>query len=322
MASTLRTPPRFVPTLTTVLEIRRSPRSPSRRPHRRPSPTRRVPWHCRRPRSFRRRKSSASKSSCCTAFCSASTLSLEERLSDTVSAAVQHQLDAMVPRLRNEIEAVLRALVIEAMAAELSENTGFTPASGPESSAKLRRRSEGREGAAGPRRETCEVSAPGSHDRFFILFHPSSGGSHAIEMDWRSHWLPNHARGFCGKKEEAAAPAAAPAPTAAAPAAPAPAPAGETLVVKIVVTRTDQWCHRPFPASDNEFGAKMAIEDLKCKGPQDRRQGCQVRTDRRRRRRRSEAGHGCGPEARGRKGQRRGRSPELGHHHPRLEALQ
>jgi hypothetical protein len=58
-------------------------------------------------------------------------LSLEERLSDTVSAAVQHQLDAMVPRLRNEIEAVLRALVIEAMAAELSENTGSTPASGP-----------------------------------------------------------------------------------------------------------------------------------------------------------------------------------------------
>jgi hypothetical protein len=57
-------------------------------------------------------------------------LSLEERLSDTVSAAIQHQLDAMVPRLRNEIEAVLRALVIEAMAAELSENTGSTPASG------------------------------------------------------------------------------------------------------------------------------------------------------------------------------------------------
>jgi hypothetical protein len=57
-------------------------------------------------------------------------LSLEERLSDTVSAAVQHQLDAMVPRLRHEIEAVLRALVIESMAAELSENTGSTPASG------------------------------------------------------------------------------------------------------------------------------------------------------------------------------------------------
>jgi len=45
-------------------------------------------------------------------------------------AAVQQQLDAMVPRLREEIEAVLRALVIEAMAAELSENTGSTPASG------------------------------------------------------------------------------------------------------------------------------------------------------------------------------------------------
>jgi hypothetical protein len=53
--------------------------------------------------------------------------SLEERLSDTVAAAVQQQLDAMVPRLRGEIEAVLRALVIEAMAAELSENPGSTP---------------------------------------------------------------------------------------------------------------------------------------------------------------------------------------------------
>lgn len=58
-------------------------------------------------------------------------LSLEERLSDTVSAAVQQQLDNMIPRLRDEIETVLRELVSEALAQELSDNTGSTPAFRP-----------------------------------------------------------------------------------------------------------------------------------------------------------------------------------------------
>jgi hypothetical protein len=57
-------------------------------------------------------------------------LSLEERLSDTVSAAIQQQLDDMIPRLRNEIEAELRALLSEALAQELSDDTGSTPAIG------------------------------------------------------------------------------------------------------------------------------------------------------------------------------------------------
>ena len=60
-------------------------------------------------------------------------LSLEERLSDAVSAAVQQQLDAMVPHLRNEIEGVLRSLVVEALSKELSDNTGSVPASSPQS---------------------------------------------------------------------------------------------------------------------------------------------------------------------------------------------
>ncbi|MDA7417597.1 hypothetical protein PGB34_14640 [Xenophilus arseniciresistens] len=51
-------------------------------------------------------------------------LSLEERLTDAVSLAVQQQLDAMIPRLRQEVEAVLRQLVVEAMAHELSEPPG------------------------------------------------------------------------------------------------------------------------------------------------------------------------------------------------------
>jgi len=57
-------------------------------------------------------------------------LSLEERLTDTVSAAVQQQLDVMLPRLRGEIEQVLRTLVVEALSLELSESTGSAPASG------------------------------------------------------------------------------------------------------------------------------------------------------------------------------------------------
>lgn len=51
-------------------------------------------------------------------------LSLEERLTDAVSSAVQQQLDAMIPKLREEVEAVLRQLVVEAMSHELSETPG------------------------------------------------------------------------------------------------------------------------------------------------------------------------------------------------------
>ena len=54
-------------------------------------------------------------------------LKLEERLSDVVAAAVQSQLDLMVPRLRNEIEDVLRTLVTEALAQELQEKPGSNP---------------------------------------------------------------------------------------------------------------------------------------------------------------------------------------------------
>lgn len=54
-------------------------------------------------------------------------LQLEERLSDVVAAAVQTQLDQMVPRLRDEIEDVLRTLVTEALAQELQEKPGSNP---------------------------------------------------------------------------------------------------------------------------------------------------------------------------------------------------
>ena len=60
-------------------------------------------------------------------------LSLEERVSDAVSAAVQLHLDTMIPALRKEIEAVLRDLVSESLAHELTENPGSTPTFGPQS---------------------------------------------------------------------------------------------------------------------------------------------------------------------------------------------
>jgi hypothetical protein len=130
MASTLRTPPRFVPTLTTVLEVPPEPAAlaPDAAPVAQPDPASAMALP---PAAQLSQAEIVSlEEQLLHRVLQRVDLSLEERLSDTVSAAVQHQLDAMVPRLRNEIEAVLRALVIEAMAAELSENTGSTPASG------------------------------------------------------------------------------------------------------------------------------------------------------------------------------------------------
>lgn len=133
MASTLRTPPRFVPTLTTVLDLPADaagtePASPAAAPAVPIDPAEAValpPAEQRSDAEIVRLEEQLLHR-----VLQRVDLSLEERLSDAVSAAVQQQLDAMVPRLREEIEAVLRALVIEAMAAELSENTGSVPTSG------------------------------------------------------------------------------------------------------------------------------------------------------------------------------------------------
>ncbi len=132
MASTLRTPPRFVPTLTTVLDLpaeaaAAEPAAPPTAPVPPIDPAEAVALAPAEQRS--EAEIVRLEEQLLHRVLQRVDLSLEERLSDTVSAAVQQQLDAMVPRLREEIEAVLRALVIEAMAAELSENTGSTPAS-------------------------------------------------------------------------------------------------------------------------------------------------------------------------------------------------
>jgi len=129
MASTLRTPPRFVPTLTTVLDMPAEPASPVPQAAPAPQPDPASSMALPPAAQFSQAEIVSLEEQLLHRVLQRVDLSLEERLSDTVSAAVQHQLDAMVPRLRIEIEAVLRALVIEAMAAELSENTGSTPPS-------------------------------------------------------------------------------------------------------------------------------------------------------------------------------------------------
>ncbi|MET0542672.1 MAG: branched-chain amino acid ABC transporter substrate-binding protein, partial [Variovorax sp.] len=86
-----------------------------------------------------------------------------------------------------------------------------------------------------------------------------------MQLKWTAVALAALTLVACGKKEEAAAPAATPAPTAAAPAPAAPPPAGESIVVKIghVGPTSGAIAHL---GKDNELGAKMAIEDLNAKG--------------------------------------------------------
>ncbi|MDM0086309.1 MULTISPECIES: hypothetical protein [unclassified Variovorax] len=118
--NTPRIPPRFVPTLTTVLEV--------------PAPA--PPAVADDPREAVA-LGPAARLSELESFALEEQLmhrvlqridgALEERLSDVVSAAVQVQLDAMVPRLRSEIEAVLRTLVVESLAQELGETLGSNP---------------------------------------------------------------------------------------------------------------------------------------------------------------------------------------------------
>jgi hypothetical protein len=123
-----RTPPRFVPTLTTVLE---PPQSESEAPAAAAAPAPAVD-----PReavaldpaaSLSELESFALEEQLLHRVLQRVDLSLEERLSDVVSAAVQAQLDAMVPRLRDEIEAVLRTLVTGALAQELLESPRSQP---------------------------------------------------------------------------------------------------------------------------------------------------------------------------------------------------
>ena len=143
MSSTQRTPPRFVPTLTTVFEPSEetgpvSPPliAPSDTPSTPPEPVVTEPIQTvalspearlSEAEAFRLEEQLLHR------VLQRVDLSLEERVSDAVSAAVQLHLDTMIPALRKEIEAVLRDLVSESLARELTENPGSTPTFGPQS---------------------------------------------------------------------------------------------------------------------------------------------------------------------------------------------
>ena len=54
-------------------------------------------------------------------------LTLEQRLGDAVSVAVRQQIDVMLPRFREEIEQAVRLAIVDALAHEFSGNTGSVP---------------------------------------------------------------------------------------------------------------------------------------------------------------------------------------------------
>lgn len=139
MVSNLRVPPRFVPTLTAVLEVPADPAVEEAFVEDSALPS--IPVVAVdladavaiRPEQLSDADAFRLEEQLLHRVLQRVDLQLEERLSDAVSAAVQHQLDEMVPRLRGEIESVLRSLIVEALARELSENTGSVPASAPQS---------------------------------------------------------------------------------------------------------------------------------------------------------------------------------------------
>lgn len=108
MIGTPRTPPRFVPTLTAVVDL---------------TPVPDVPVDT----TIHLEERLVSR------VLQRVNLSLERRLNDAVSEVVKQQLDALMPRLHEKIEGVVRALVIEALAHEVSENTGSMPSQTPRS---------------------------------------------------------------------------------------------------------------------------------------------------------------------------------------------
>lgn len=103
MVTSLRIPPRFVPTLTTVVDL--SSRSLD-------LPAGDI---------------SGLEEQLLNRVLQRVDLSLEQCLSEAVSTVVQQQIDAMVPLLRQKIEESLRTLITEALVQELAENIGSVP---------------------------------------------------------------------------------------------------------------------------------------------------------------------------------------------------
>ena len=134
MASIQRTPPRFVPTLTVVVEEppAAAPDAAAAMRPAAPVDQRTLPVGQAALPPLLEGEAFRLEEQLLHRLLQRIDLSLEERLTDTVSAAVQQQLDAMLPQLRAEIEQVLRAVVVEALALELSQDPGSALTPGPQ----------------------------------------------------------------------------------------------------------------------------------------------------------------------------------------------
>lgn len=134
MAASLRTPPRFVPTLTEVVDeppASAAPAPPAVPIDRLAQPVADVAPVALSPAAEADADIFRIEEQLLHRVLQRIDLSLEERLTDAVSAAVQQQLDSMLPQLRAEIENVLRTVVVEALAPEFPQDAGPTPARSP-----------------------------------------------------------------------------------------------------------------------------------------------------------------------------------------------
>ena len=120
MTTAPRTPPRFVPTLTTVIKSEQL--APTFPPAKTGSESANAVTEPQRSDD----ENAALEEELLHRVLERVALTLENEVSDAVAAALQAQLDVMVPTLRREIESVLRRLVADALARELAAGAGST----------------------------------------------------------------------------------------------------------------------------------------------------------------------------------------------------
>ena len=133
MPGNQRTPPRFVPTLTTVVDMPLEVEVPEPGVGHDSTPFEPAAAVVAAPPALSEAEALKLEEALMHRVLQRIDLKLEEQLKGALSAAVQQQLEIMLPTLRASIEDVVRGLVVDALAQELGENPGSEPASGPES---------------------------------------------------------------------------------------------------------------------------------------------------------------------------------------------
>jgi len=119
MDTSLRTPPRFVPTLTNVVVLPAVEQDHLFKAIDKQAEVERL--HIAENDTFKLQEKLLHR------VLQRIDMSLEHRLCDALFTAVGQHVDAMMPRLRHEIEDALRSLVTDALTQELSANVGSVP---------------------------------------------------------------------------------------------------------------------------------------------------------------------------------------------------